>query len=161
MVINTTYLWLLFGLFLLVMITPLYNTTYLIQPKYTATGEPFQNRTMNDGNHRQTQTQTQTQTETQEGFSGAADPANRNVHQMMVLGHLPRVRLTNPFNPFIDVETTIPDNHWDNQHTFERVPWGKSHLERLEGFESNSKSGQVSFSSYRKNHSSNSHFIPL
>jgi hypothetical protein len=159
MVIDTVYLWLLFGLFLLVMITPLYNTTYLIQPKYTATGEPFQNTNtiMNDGNHRQTQIQTQTQ----EGFSGAADPANRSVHQMMVLGHLPRVRLTNPFNPFIDVETNFSDSHWDDQHTLGRVPWGESHLERLEGFESNSKSGQVSFSSFNENHSSNKHFIPL
>jgi hypothetical protein len=159
MVIDTVYLWLLFGLFLLVMITPLYNTTYLIQPKYTTTGEPFTNRSisMNDGNHRQIQTQTQ------EGFSGDADPANRSVHQMMVLGHLPRVRLTNPFNPFIDVETNIFDSHWDDQHTLGRVPWGESHLNHLEGFESISKSGQRqnTISSFHQNNSTNEHFVPF
>jgi hypothetical protein len=121
-----TYIWLLIFTFLIVMMTPLYNTRW-------------------------------------EGFSGssAADPENRRVHRMMVLGHLPRVRLSNPFNPFIDVETNLPDNYRDNQYSTELVPWGESHLSRLEGFESNSKSGQLHFDSFSTNHSINSVSVPL
>jgi hypothetical protein len=124
----SVYLWLLFFTFLIVMMTPLYNSRI---------------------------------SKIKEGFSGAADPENRSVHQMMVLGHLPRVRLTNPFNPFIDVETNISDNHWDTEHTLGRVPWGESHLERLEGFESNTKSGQIIISPFRQNNSSNDSVIPF